>query len=138
MMQLTLQDLFNRAYIGVLKQGDVAQDEKGQCFYRTEVDGAIHHCSIGHSMTEHEQVAAGKCNVGYLDTEEEIPSFFSRTNATSDELRELQFVHDKIHQPDKKKRVFLFKTGMERFARQYKLSIPTAEQVAAGNPPLEA
>lgn len=49
---LTLQEIFNRAYIGMMKQGCVSSKE-GSCRYETVDNGKILRCAWGHVLGEH-------------------------------------------------------------------------------------
>ena len=48
---LTLQEIFDKAYIGVVKQGRPSSDVNG-CHYTLNTGNAVLHCAVGHLFPE--------------------------------------------------------------------------------------
>jgi hypothetical protein len=115
---MTKQEMFDRAYKGVVAQGRICQGAGGACVYYDARDGS--RCAWGHVLTEEQAKAsptgtcigsAGAYNkaLGYTDTELSFG-------------RGLQRAHDYSHNVDQ------FMEQMQHLATLHELTIPQVEK----------
>jgi len=105
------QELFNRAYLAIIKQGRPARTESRMCFYRHR-DGTK--CAIGHLITDEEYLPEME---GYG-----VQKLYDRgLRPHLDLLHDLQQAHDQSS-PDN----FIpeFKQRMASIARRHNLDVP--------------
>lgn len=124
---LTHQQLFDNAYIGVLKQGGPSVSSTGKCYYR-HLDRK---CGVGHSLPDELyrpefDTGAETAILGLIKEYPEVRNHFQYIDL--DFLIELQGVHD-----DSARHAGLydplfehcFKENMKKLAHAYGLTIPT-------------
>jgi hypothetical protein len=134
---MTLQEMFNKAYLGVIKQGGpAAQRNPGtgglQCSYLTS-NGLK--CNVGHLMSEEQLAAMG----GFMGGVESLHTDWRYTTSLPvpewlmeredrDFLAGLQDVHDNLMHYSGEEFVNYFKHDMAKFAYRYNLTVPELEQ----------
>lgn len=125
MKPLTEQDVFNNAYIGMLRQNrrSAKSLHGNQCLYRGP-NGLK--CAIGHSIPD-ELYSASMENVAFLHIirpearfkgSKELRKLFA--NVSDNLIRELQSIHDTVE-------VHRWKFHLDNLAVRYKLNIPKTE-----------
>jgi hypothetical protein len=113
---MTKQEMFNRAYIGVVQQGGRAVNESNDCVYYRESDGA--RCGWGHVLTK---LQAKECPPGSLGFSDNVRDYCRGLSYTQDEMAfgsELQYAHDGAKTLD------MFKERMAMLAQNFNLTIP--------------
>ncbi len=134
---MTRQEMFNKAYLGVIKQGGPAVKHNHNtdflmCNYLTS-NGLK--CNVGHLMTEEELKAMGGFNGGVdslyaqweYDTDLPLPEWLMGRGDRIF-LADLQEVHDKLMTYKGDEFLDYFKSDMAKFAAQYNLTVPELEQ----------
>lgn len=119
------QQAFDKAYLGVLKQGDVSF-----CFgedasmYRVKIKGKLYRCGIGHLIEKkHYKPCMEKKEVGILANREWLPPTLH--NLRESFLVELQAAHDNIrHTGTPQQRLEQFCMNMRRVAHNFNLVVP--------------
>lgn len=125
---LTHQQLFDNAYIGVLKQGGPSVSPSGKCLYRH----GDRKCGVGHSLPDElykpEFDTDSETAISELIEEyPEVRNYFQHVDKNF--LTELQDAHDHsprsdsgLHDPLFER---CFKENMKALAHAYGLTIPT-------------
>ena len=119
------QQAFNKAYLGVLKQGDVSF-----CFgedasmYRVKIKGKLYRCGIGHLIEKkHYKPCMEKKEVGILADGEWLPP--TLYNLRVSVLEELQAAHDHVkHTSTPQQRLEQFCKNMQVVANHFNLKVP--------------
>jgi len=119
-MQLTNQEIFDKALFGIRKQGYRKSVSGEACLYRsTQEDGSTLACAVGHCIPDdvaHLWDSDGSASsVGsiYHRYEEQFSEFFSQESLPL--LCGLQTTHDTMTSPE------VFEDGMKMIATQYNL-----------------
>ena len=108
MNKLTKQQIFNRAVLGVVRQGALSRMKGGECRYRAFVDGNVRACGVGQLIAddlyqERIEGASVKCAAPHLaDTDKTealmLALLFSGVDVTDPDvvrlLRRIQSAHD--------------------------------------------
>jgi hypothetical protein len=115
------QEMFTRAYLGVLGQGGLARTPDGKCMYTTP-DGR--HCGVGHLLTAEQQQAVLRRDWLNVDS----VSGLIRAGILSEGFNrrfalELQEAHDDAADLDE------FRENMFRLAGDCDLTIPSETEV---------
>ena len=137
MSYLTKQQIFDNAYIGVLKHGlsYVTTPMGADCRYRASSEPSDPcRCSIGHSIPDE------MYNAGLEDSQVTIPNrgtyleqLFSPND--TDFLSDVMRIHDDVvaaindGQLDEKDMASVFTPAMERLAVAYEINVPTGDTV---------
>lgn len=132
---MTRQEMFNKAYLGVIKQGGPAvqsnpNTEGLMCSYLAP-DGRK--CAVGHLMTEEELKVMGRFKGGVQDLADDwadclpYPEWLFG-NENLDFLNHLQDTHDNLMDYDGAEFVDVYKYNMAKFAAFYNLTVPELEQ----------
>jgi hypothetical protein len=115
---MTRQEMFDKAYLGMLKQGGLAQAKDGGCYYTNPTTGR--HCAVGLLLDEQTlaQLELDRRNsAGVASITDYLPDDFD-----VDFAAELQHAHDQARGPDD---LPGFISAMEQIAKLYDLTIPT-------------
>jgi hypothetical protein len=137
MLTLSKQEVFNRAYIGVLQQRAKATNGN-TCLYRVDEGVPVGQpslaCGIGWSMTDKEARWYSSQSISQViaDPRGQIRARFKGIRTTF--LQGLQDIHDNMQvnslTPDNVMKVF--KDNMANYAKQYHLTVPSDDQVKQG------
>lgn len=132
---MTRQEMFNKAYLGVIKQGDPAVQSHPNtdglmCSYLAP-DGRK--CAVGHLMTEEELKVMGAFKGGVQDLADDWADCLPRPewlmgDKNLDFLSHLQDTHDNLMGYDGAEFVENYKYDMAKFASFYDLTVPELEQ----------
>lgn len=114
--KLTMQDVFNNAYIGVLKQGEPAINRGSNCCYRTTNRGKILKCAIGHSI--HDSIY--KRSFEGKDPDIILEPYVQNLDGSL--LEDIQYAHDDNRYS--RNFCFGFKEAMHKIAMKYELKVP--------------
>lgn len=118
------QKHFNKAYLGVIAQGEPAING-ALCSYLTTTGSK---CSVGHILTEDELKLYGHCKGPVRDLyvamgrPEDHPFYTDRSF-----YEDMQEVHDNLMYESGAEFVSSFKQNMKLFAAKYKLEVPEHE-----------
>ena len=116
------QQAFNKAYLGVLKQGGISRDEYDTCVYRIQKGKRLMKCGIGHLIAKKDYTPAmEKKDVEDLSNKELLPSHLCRLSLEF--LMDLQMAHDDV-KPASKTPLEDFKQKMRVVAANYDLTVP--------------
>ena len=130
-MQERRQDHFNKAYLGVIAQGECSGKISGKNFTCMYLSPTGSKCAVGHILSEQELKDFGGYLGGVKDLwmvmgyDEDHP-FYSDYDFYND----LQDVHDTLQGGSGPEFVMTFKYDMRRFAERYKLTVPDETAVA--------
>jgi len=108
MKKLTKQQIFNRAVLGVVRQGALSRMKGGECRYRAFVDGNVRACGVGQLIAddlyqeriEGVGVAVATPHRAFTDKAEALmlALLFSGVDVTDPEvaklLKQIQSAHD--------------------------------------------
>ena len=119
---MTRQEMFNRAYLGIIRQGGLGKTLDGRCMYTTPNGW---HCGVGHCMTEAqlaEALASPNLNI-------DVPSTLVRAGILPPEFNvsfanKLQEVHDNSEA------LVDFIEMMKGLAAEFSLTVPSLEEAA--------
>lgn len=120
---MTPQEMFDKAYLGVIQQGSKSENAIGGCVYRGQ--------------------SGNKCGIGHLIPDDLAKAWDKRTNSSIAHIREteaypipdfiknnmalacaMQAAHDYCANYDHYAFIKEFKYRMEQVAKDYKLTIP--------------
>ena len=120
------QDHFNKAYLGVIAQGEPAVDKAtGRCQYLSESGSK---CNVGHILTDEELEKWGDFAGGVTHLcHEKIGSKEHPIRSDKDFYIDMQEVHDNLYTFTGSYFVGQFKQNMKLFAAKYKLEVPEHE-----------
>lgn len=119
------QQAFDKAYLGVLKQGDISfGPSEDVSMYRTKIKGKLYRCGIGHIIEKkHYKPCMEKKEVDILAGRGWLPPTLD--NFRIEFLQELQAAHDNIsHTGTPQKRLEQFCANMRRVANNFNLVVP--------------
>lgn len=117
------QEHFNKAYLGVIAQGEPAiGGSTSQCQY---LSASGSKCSVGHLLTEEELEECGSY-LGCFSALIVDKTFRDGHPFYADKIfySKLQLVHDELWSLSGPTFVDFFKRGMKLFAEKYKLEVP--------------
>lgn len=118
------QDHFNKAYLGVIAQGEPAINGS-LCSYLTPKGSK---CSVGHILTEEELKLYGHCKGPVRDLYVAMGMPKDHPFDTDRSFYEdMQEVHDDLMYERGAEFVSFFKRDMKLFAAKYKLEVPEHE-----------
>lgn len=120
------QEHFNKAYLGVIAQGEPAVDKAtGRCQYLSESGSK---CSVGHILTEEELKLYGHCKGPVKDLYVAMGKPKDHPLDTDRPFyKDMQEVHDNLYTFTGSYFVGQFKQNMKLFAAKYKLEVPEHE-----------
>ncbi len=134
---MTRQEMFDKAYLGVIKQGGPAvQSSRGtvglSCSYLSRDTGRK--CAVGQLLTDLELIEVGGFVGGVGNLEADWPSltilpkpeWLNYDNLSF--LEEMQQVHDNQYHTDGDGYLGYFKGSMQDFAVRWELTVPELEQ----------
>lgn len=118
-MRLTEQEAFNKAFVGLYKQGFERSKDDVACRFR---DPFGRKCAIGQLLTDEQYSVIGENNSIYAPLD-----FFPEVFGGLSEffVGDLQYAHDSSDNPQE------MEEKLRRVARQYDLTVPTREQCDA-------
>lgn len=123
-MQMTAQEVFNRGYLGTIKQGDTCSDNHGSCFYRHPTKPGFA-CVVGQLIDDE---TAYDFNNHYRGGEiESIPNdeLPYELRPHHDLLVEMQHAHDRASvKKTAKERIKEFIIRMTNVAIDFELEVP--------------
>jgi hypothetical protein len=132
---MTRQEMFNKAYLGVIKQGGPAVQSNHNtdglmCSYLAP-SGRM--CAVGHIMTEEELKVMGAFRGGVQSLADEWADCLAYPewllgNENLEFLNHLQDTHDNLMEYDGTDFVESYKSDMAKFAAFYNLTVPELEQ----------
>lgn len=116
---MTPQEIFNKAYLGVLRQGKLSQDVEGVCLYRAPRGLK---CAVGHLLTDAEAEGLddrnsplGTVSLMRSSRASQLPGYFK---ANLDLLQDLQEAHDGSYS------IAHFRDRCALVAEDHKLEVP--------------
>lgn len=130
---MTRQEMFDKAYLGVIKQGGPAVQPNhntggSMCSYLTP-DGRM--CAVGHLMTDEELKVMGIFKGGVFDLRDEwgedAPAWMQEQD-DRDFLAAMQDAHDNLMGYEGREFVTNYMHDMEKVAAFYNLTVPELEQ----------
>ena len=124
---MTPQEMFDKAYLGVIAQGEKSTKPDGSCAYRGQ-NGSK--CGIGHLIPDdlaEAWDARTNSSIGHIRSTKAYPiPEFIRTNIGL--ACAMQGAHDNCDQYDHHAFIKEFKYRMAQVAEDYKLTIPQLEK----------
>ncbi len=134
---MTRQEMFNKAYIGVILQGgpSVTSDADGSlsCAY---LDGDTgRKCGVGHLLTDEELADVGSLKGSVFCLREEwyqistkpIPAWLNTSHMSF--LSNLQDAHDEAYYRDGADYITHFLKEMDKVAKDYELTVPKGWEI---------
>lgn len=119
---MNMQQAFNKAYLGVIKQGYIARDDYGTCAYRYQSGRKLLKCGIGHLLAKKDyNPEMERKEVRILADRELLPPNLNRL--PTEFLADLQDAHDNVS-PVSKTQMEDFKKNMRVVADKYDLTVP--------------
>jgi hypothetical protein len=123
---MTPQEMFDKAYLGVIQQGSKSQNADGGCAYRGQSGNK---CGIGHLIPDDLAKAWDKrtnSSILHIRGTEAypIPDFIKNNMALA---RAMQHAHDACENYSHTAFIGEFKYRMEQVAKDHKLTIPQLE-----------
>lgn len=119
---MNMQQAFNKAYLGVLKQGRLAWDDYGTCSYRYQDGRKLLKCGIGHLLAKKDySPEMERKEVRILADRELLPPNLYRL--PTEFLVDLQDAHDNV-KLFSKTQMEDFKKNMRVVADKYDLTVP--------------
>ncbi len=120
---MTPQEMFDKAYLGVIQQGSKSNNPDGSCAYRGQSGNK---CGIGHLIPDDLAKAWDKrtnSSILHIRATERfpIPDFIKKNMSLA---RDLQAAHDTCASYDHHAFLREFKHRMAQVAKDYKLTIP--------------
>ena len=124
---MTPQEMFDKAYLGVIQQGSKSQNALGGCAYRGQSGNK---CGIGHLIPDELAKAWDKrinSSISQIKATKAypIPDFIKNNKALACALQE---AHDSSINYEHRVFINEFKFRMEQVAKDYKLTIPQLEK----------
>jgi len=119
---MNMQQAFDKAYLGVIKQGCIARDDYGTCAYRYQSGKKLLKCGIGHLLAKKDyNPEMERKEVRMLADRELLPSNLNRL--PTEFLADLQDAHDNV-KLFSKTQMEDFKKNMRVVADKYDLTVP--------------
>lgn len=119
---MDMQQAFDKAYLGVLKQGGISRDGYDTCVYRIQKGKRLMKCGIGHLIAKKDYTPAmEKKDVEGLSKRELLPPHLNRLSLEF--LMDLQTAHDAVLTVSKTP-LEDFKQKMRVLAAKYNLTVP--------------
>ncbi len=115
---MTRQEMFDKAYLGMLKQGGLAQGKEGLCYYTNPTTGR--HCAVG-LMLDEQTLAQLQLDGRNLSKVTKITKYLPE-GFDVEFAQTLQEAHDQARGPDDLPN-FIY--AMEQIATLYGLAIPS-------------
>lgn len=123
---MNVQEMFDKAYKGVITQGDLSRTSQGTCKYRMKtVDGKVIACGVGHLIDDETATAFDKIDsddgtgITTIIGKHQLPEKYAYFANHVPFLHELQHAHDDSHS------IVTFKTCMEELAGRFDLKVPS-------------
>jgi hypothetical protein len=131
---MTRQEMFNKAYIGVILQGGPAiQYTGGPCAYLAADTGRK--CGVGHLLTDVELAEVGSFQGSVYDLQDEWDGISGEPlpvwlhNDDMDFLSDLQLAHDGPRDLDGADYITHFLREMDKVAKHYGLTVPQGWEI---------
>ena len=122
---MNVQEMFDKAYKGVIAQGDLARTSEATCKYRMKTaDGKVLACGVGQLIDDETAEAFDNVNsddgtgITTIIGKNQLPEKYAYFENHKSFLRDLQIVHDDSHS------ITTFKTRMEELAGRFELKVP--------------
>jgi hypothetical protein len=121
------QELFDKAYLGVIKQGKPAVNKNGNCLYYVSKNL---HCGVGHCLTEEAQKAFDRqhdSSINGILTKNKSKYIEPWMHEHKNLLIDIQTAHDNAYGTnyhDALSFIGVFKKNMKKLAKLYELKVP--------------
>lgn len=121
---MTNQEVFNKVYKGLIRQGKRSLNDYGECQYRIVKNGKLLRCAAGQLIPKKDYNPEFEGLPCYSGSERIniVGEYFRDENIDIVFLGKLQVCHDTTHEEDF---VESFKDKMSRIAEEYGLTVPT-------------